>query len=152
MVTKTRGNYISNKAWFRDIIGTDREDVILCHTSALECLQLFAGYMNEKNIDVYAKEKGIYENINYRIINSFNDIDKIQVGGLLCTSVNQTINDMLNDFDNTDEQALVEALSKHYHANNGSFDGLVISPKNIKYFNAVKDWAIEYYKERRDME
>lgn len=149
MFTKLSGDYISNRAWFKDVIGTDREDMILCHTSALECLQLFSGYMNEKNIDVYAKKKGIYENVNYRIINDFNDVDKIQVGDLLCTSVNQTINDMLNDFDNTDEQALIQALSKYYHTNNNSFDGLIIKPENIDFFNHIKDWASEYYNERR---
>ena len=71
----------------------------------------------------------------------------MRFGNVLCTSVNQTINDMLDDFDNIDEQSLVEGLSKYYYTNEKSFDGLYISPKNIKLFYSIKDWAIEYYDE-----
>ena len=145
MITKTRGDYLTNWAWFNDIIGG--KDMVLCHSSALECLQLFTGYVNEKIIDVYAKKRGEYENINYRILDDFNNIDIVPVDNLLCTSVNQTINDMLSDFDNTDEQALLEALCKYYYKHNNSFDGLAISPENIKHFNAIKEWAIDYYNE-----
>ena len=143
MISKASGDYLSNRAWFRDVVGG--KDMVLCHTSALECLQLFNGYLNEKNIDVYAKEKGKYENINYRVVNTFDGIDTVNIGNVICTSVSQTINDMLNDFDNTDEQALVEALSEYYYANKKSFDGLAISPKNLGRFNLVKNWAVDYY-------
>jgi len=145
MITKTSCDYITNRAWFRNVIGTGRHDIILCHVSALECLQLFNGYLNEKSIDVYVKEKGIYENINYRVVNNFNNIDTVNAGGLLCTSVNQTINDMLKDFDNTDEQALVEALNEYYYSKNKSFKGLSIDPENMQNFDYIKYWAIEYH-------
>ena len=145
MITKRSGDYITNRAWFKDVIGPNKDDVILCHTSALECLQLFNGYLNEKSIDVYAQKKGIYENINYRVITDFEEIDTVNVGGLLCTSINQTINDMLRDFDNTDEQALVEALSEYYYAQKKNFNGLAIDPENIQIFDNIKNWAIEYH-------
>jgi len=145
MISKTRGDYLTNWAWFNDIIGG--KDLVLCHSSALECLQLFTGYVNEKNIDVYAKKQGEYDNINYRIIQNFNGIDIVSIDNLRCTSVNQTVNDMLNDFDNTDEQALLEALCKYYYNHNNSFDGILINPENIKNFNSVKEWAIDYYNE-----
>ena len=54
---------------------------------------------------------------------------------------------MLDDFDNIDEQSLIEALSKYYYTHGRTFDGLVIKPENIELFNSVKDWAIEYYDE-----
>jgi len=144
-ITKTSGAYLTNWAWFRDIIGD--KDMVLCHTSALECLELFVGYMNEKEIDVYAKKQGQYDNINYRILNNFNDIDVINIDGVLCTSFNQTVNDMLKDFENTDEQALAEALSNYYHNNGRSFSGLTINTENMSNFNYMKDWAVEYYNE-----
>ena len=145
MLSKTRGDYISNRAWFTDVISG--EDVILRCTSALEYLQLFVGYMREKEIDVYAKTKGIYENINYHIVDTFEGIDYIRYGDILCSSVSQAVNDMFDDFDNTDRQALVQALSNYYYANNESFVGLNIKPENIERFESVKEWAIEYYNE-----
>lgn len=49
---------------------------------------------------------------------------------------------MLADFDNIDEQSLVEGVGSYYHKNRESFSGLEISPQNIDQFNSVKDWAI----------
>jgi len=145
MMSKTRGDYISNRAWFADVVGG--EDVVLRCTSALEFMQLFVGYMREKNIDVYAKKKGIYENINYHVVDTFDGIDYIRHGNVLCSSFNQAINDMFDDFENADEQALVGALSNYYYANNNSFDGLVIKSENTNHFESVREWAIDYYKE-----
>ncbi|MCL2053171.1 MAG: hypothetical protein FWG90_01855 [Oscillospiraceae bacterium] len=143
MVTKTSNEYLTNRAWFRDTVGGS--DVILCYTSALECLELFSGYLKGKDIDVYAKKQGAFDNINYRILETYDGIDVVKYGNVRCTSVNQTINDMLSDFDNIDEQSLVEGLSMYYHTHNESFDGLHIKPENTEKFNAIKDWAIEYY-------
>lgn len=143
MTTKTSGDYITNRAWLRDAIGDD--ELILCGVSALEYLQLFVGYINEKEIDVYSKNKGVYENINYHIVDTFEGIEVVRFGNVLCTSLNQTINDMLSDYDNMDELALTEAVSNYYHSNGKSFNGLEINPSNIKYFDIVKEAAIEYY-------
>jgi len=121
--------------------------MILRRTSALEFLELFGGYMREKKIDVYSTQHGGHENINYHLVDTFDGIDFVRFGNVLCTSVNQTFNDMLSDFDNIDEQSLIEGLSRYYYTHNNSFDGLIISPDNAECFNSVKDWAVEYYDE-----
>jgi len=46
----TRSNYTSNYEWFHSVLGG--KDVVLCHTSALECLGQFPGYVNEDQIDI----------------------------------------------------------------------------------------------------
>jgi len=144
MISKVSANYEAHWKWLMDVVGGT--DLVLCQTSALEYLGLFLGYSNEETIDVYAKRKGEYDNINYRVVNTFDDIDVVQrYGNVLCTSVNQTVNDMLDDFDNIDEQSLVEALSNYYYRNKESFDGLIIKPENMDCFNSIKDWAIEYH-------
>ncbi|MCL2049325.1 MAG: hypothetical protein FWG87_11440 [Defluviitaleaceae bacterium] len=145
-MSKISSEFLTSRAWYRDVVGG--KDLVLCHTSALECLELFSGYVNEKNIYVYAKEKGEYENLNYHIVNNFDNLDIVNIGNLLCTSFNQTVNDMLADFINTDEQALAEALSNYFHANKRSFTGLTIYPQNMKNFNYMKEWAVDYYNER----
>ena len=143
MTSATSNEFLTNRAWHMAVLSG--EDIILRHTSALEHLELFFGYMNEKIIDVYAKQSGQYENINYHIVDTFTGIDTVRFGDVLCTSVNQTFNDMLADFDNIDEQALIEGLAGYYYSHGESFDGLSINPENIERFNAIKDWAVDYY-------
>ena len=145
MMSVTSDDFLTTRAWHRAVVGG--KDMILRRTSALEFLELFSGYMRERNIDVYATRHGEFENINYFVVNSFDDIDFIRFGDVLCTSASQTFNDMLNDFDNIDEQSLVEGLSRYYYTNGRSFDGLYIRPENMEIFNSIKDWAIEYYNE-----
>ena len=145
MVSSTRSEFLTKRDWHRAVVGGS--DMILRRTSALEHLQLFSGYSHGKHIDVYAKNPGEYENINYHIVDSFDGIDFVRFGNVLCTSVNQTVNDMLDDIDIIDEQPLVEGLSRYYYTNSKSFDGLMIKSENMERFNAIKDWAVEYYDE-----
>jgi hypothetical protein len=120
-------------------------DVVLCHTSALELLGQFPGYVNENQIDVYATAREPYENINWYIVDGFEGLDIVDIGDLRCTSLNQTVNDMLRDYDVIDEQSLVQALAGFYNRNGGSFDGLQITPFNAERFDSIKDWAVEFY-------
>lgn len=143
MMSITSTRYLSNVDWLQDVVqGTD---LILCGVSALEFLELFNGYVNESKIQVYAKSNGQFDNIEYHIVDSFDNIDYINFDGVLCTTVNQTINDMLANYDNIDELAFLEALSNYYFANDESFDNLKIKPENLNIFNQVKQIAIEYY-------
>ena len=145
MTTLTSNDFLTTRAWHRAVVGG--KEMILRSTSALEFLELFGGYMREKKIDVYARQHGEFENINYYIVDNFDNIDFINFGNVLCSSINQTFNDMLNDFDNIDEQALIEGLSRYYYTHGNSFDGLDIKPENMERFNSVRDWAVEYYSE-----
>ena len=131
MITKVSDNYISNRAWFRDVL--KGQDLILRGISALEYLQLFDGYVGESKIYVYAKSRGIYENIDY-----------FHHDSILCSSANQAINDLFMDYGNTDELALTEALSNYYHTHDMCFDGLNIKYNKEKY-EELKNWAINFY-------
>ncbi len=143
MMSITSTRYLSNVDWLQDVVqGTD---LILCGVSVLEYLELFNGYVNESKIQVYAQNEGQFDNIEYHIVNSFDDIEYLNFDGVLCTTVNQTINDMLSDYDNIDELAFLEALSNYYFANNESFDNLKIKPNKLSIFNRIKQIAINYY-------
>jgi len=139
----TRSNYTSNSDWFSSILYG--RDFVLCHTSALECLGQFPGYVNENQIDVYATIQEPYENINWNIVKNFDGIEIVNVAGLRCTSLNQTVNDMLRDYDIIDEQSFIQALADYYYSNGESFDGLQIAPEYTDRFNSIKDWAVEFY-------
>jgi hypothetical protein len=143
MRVNSGGGYMTSLDWFIDVLRG--KDVVLCHTSALECLGQFPGYVNENQIDVYAKVREPYENINWYVVDDFNGMEAVTIAGLRCTSLNQTVNDMLRDYDVIDEQSLVQALAGFYCRNGGSFDGLNIAPQYADRFDAIKDWAAEYY-------
>ena len=144
MQTQLRENYISRAAWFRAVVGG--EDLILRGKSVLEYWAYFSGYANDNEIDVYAKSKGPFENINYFVVDSFDEIDYVRDGDVLCSTINQAINDMLSD-ENSDEVVLAEALSDHYHLNGESFTELNIKSENMRRFEEMKDWTMEYYDE-----
>ena len=65
--------------------------------------------------------------------------------GLLCTTVNQTIIDLLEQ--NGDEQIIMESLANYYDTHNESFDGLEVPEHLRSRFEKYKVWAVEYYEE-----
>jgi hypothetical protein len=143
MRLKSRSDYTSNREWFSSVLRG--KNLVLSHTSALECLGLFVGYVNENQIDVYSTQHEPYENLNCYFIDNFDSLDIVDIAGLRCTSLNQTVNDMLRDYDQIDEQSLVQALADYYYANGGSFDGLSIDSQYAYRFDAIKDWAVDFY-------
>lgn len=143
MLSKISSNYISNRAWLRDMVGG--KEAVLCKVSALEFLEMFVGYLNEREIYVYAKDKCLPDNVEYNFVNNFDDIEYVVLGNVMCTTFNQTINDMLKNIDTEDESAIIEALSNYYYAHGESFDGLDINTDNIAAFQALKPLAMDYY-------
>ncbi len=121
------------------------ENVIICGISALECLNLFSGYFEEDTIDVYALSQGDNTSLNYHIVKSFADIETVKYDGLVYTSINQTFNDLLKDYENTDDIALLEALSNYYHMHSQSFDKLSLSNENVSVFKSIENSAIMYH-------
>ena len=140
---KISSDYTSNRAWLRDVVGN--QPMILRSVSALEYLQLFVGYFSESKVEVYALEESSEETIRCHIIEDLEAIEYIHFENVLCSSPSQAVNDMLSDFEHSDETALVEALSKYYYSHEESFSGLNIKKENQKRFEELKDWAINYF-------
>ena len=140
---KISSDYTSKRAWLRDVVGN--QPIILRSVSALEYLQLFVGYFSENKVEVYALEESSEENIRCHIIEDLEAIEYIRFENVLCSSPSQAVNDMLSDFEHSDETALVEALSKYYYSHEESFSGLNIKKENQKRFEELKDWAINYF-------
>ena len=90
------------------------QPMILRSVSALEFLQLFVGYFSENKVEVYALEESPEENIQCHIVENLNTIEYIRFENVLCSSPSQAVNDMLSDFEHSDETALVESMSKYY--------------------------------------
>ena len=90
-------------------------------------------------------EESSEETIRCHIIEDLEAIEYIRFENVLCSSPSQAVNDMLSDFEHSDETALVEALSKYYYSHEESFSGLNIKKENQKRFEELKDWAINYF-------
>lgn len=144
MKTRNCDEYISNRAWFRDIIAN--QPLILRGQSALEFLEYFDGFIGEENIYVYAFNNSKFENIHCTIIDSFDRIDYVKQGNVLCSTFSQAINDMLFDLQ-SDDQIICEALSNYYYESNETFSNLKIRPENLKRYLSLKNCALRFYGE-----
>ena len=141
METKHSDEFLSNKEWLQTALSSEK--VILRGISALEYLQLFPGYIGEKNIEVYSLTEGQYSNIQYSIVNSFDGIEYLDDGIVLCSTLEQTIKDFIRDYDTSDTHVLVEALGNYYYFNNFTFDKLIVDTDQV-LFDEVKVWAIGF--------
>lgn len=94
---------------------------------------------------IFVNEKKNIAGTEQTIVPSLAALEYEERGGLLCTTVHQTIIDLLEQ--NGDEQIITESLANYYEEHNESFDGLKI-PKHLQErFEKYKAWAMEYYEE-----
>lgn len=114
--------------YFRKIV--QDTDYVLCSASAAEYLGMYSG-TTEREIYVLRKADCIANHIEFA-----------EKKGLLFTTVNQTINDLLENT-NLDEQVILEALADQYHKNN--YAELQIKPANQVAFDHIRPMAEKYY-------
>ena len=94
---------------------------------------------------IFVNEKQNVEGTEQILVPSLEAIECEEHNGLLCTTVNRTIIDLLEQ--NGDEQIITESLANYYEEHDESFDGLKI-PKHLQSrFEKYKVWALEYYEE-----
>lgn len=65
--------------------------------------------------------------------------------GLLCTTINQTIVDLLEQ--DGDEQIITESLANYYEESGNTFEGLTIPGYLKERFEKYSSWAKVYYEE-----
>lgn len=119
-------------------------ECVLAFDTAADFLGLTnGGYRTVAQIFVSKKQK--VEGTEQIIVPSLEELEYEERNGLLCTTVNRTIIDLLEQ--NGDEQIITESLANYYEEHNESFDGLEI-PKHLQSrFEKYKVWALEYYEE-----
>ena len=118
---------------------------ILAYDTAADYLGLWSGSMNPQTAQIYVTSPLHIAGTTEHLIPSLNTVDHENRLGLLCTTINQTINDLLRA--DGDNQVIQESLATVYYANGESFDSLHIDTELIPIFEHYKDWAIEYYDE-----
>ena len=140
------------KAYLRSIL--KGIPCILAYGTASEYLGLglFEGYLDYNEIEVFVEKEnkdliriGKEENIKIiqYVIDNFDNKDYINLRGLLVTTENQTIIDLIEQ--DEDIQNIQITLSSYYYLHNQSFNDLIIPDYLLDKFNIYCEWALEYY-------
>jgi len=118
---------------------------ILAYDTAADYLGLWGGSMYPQTAQIYVTSPLHIAGTTEHLIPSFNAVDHEKRLGLLCTTINQTINDLLRA--DGDNQVIQESLADVYFSNGESFDSLRIEKELLPRFEKYKVWAMEYYDE-----
>ncbi len=119
-------------------------ECVLAFDTAADFLGLTnGGYRSAAQIFVNKKQN--IDGTEQILVPSLEELTCEERNGLLCTTVNQTIVDLLEQ--NGDEQIITESLANYYDEHNESFDGLEVPEHLWSRFEKYKAWAIEYYEE-----
>ena len=112
-------------------------ECILAFDTAADFLGLTnGGYRSAAQIFVMKKQN--IEGTEQIKIDSFEQIECQEYHGLLCTTVNQTIINLLEQ--DGDEQVITESLANYYEENGQSFEALEI-PEHLKIrFKKYSEW------------
>lgn len=135
----TYGDYLQS------LLGRYAKKCILCGEDAADYLGMTTGSLAHPAATIYVTDPLGIDGTEEILVCSFDDIEFNEVRGLYCTTVNQTINDLLRM--DRDTQVILEALADVYHSNDDSFDSLMIDDENKQAFEKYGEWAKEYYYE-----
>lgn len=128
--------------YLRQLLG--KVECVLAFDTAADFLGLTNGG-ERLAAQIFVTEKQNIEGTEQITISSFHSKECMEHNGLLCTTVNQTIIDLLEQ--NGDEQIITESLANYYEEHNQSFAELQI-PKHLQErFEKYSGWAMKYYEE-----
>lgn len=127
-----------------------RESLIVCLESAADFLNLSNGGMYDSSIHAYsATERNIPGFEIITMPDCFTSKQYEEKHGILCTTPEQTLLDLLEHEQDVDIQTLLESLSNYYYKHNESFNGLeaYMNQTQRQAFEKWKQAAIDYYTE-----
>lgn len=136
MAVTTYNDYLRNQL--------GKIECVLAFDTAADYLGLTNGGYREK-AQIYVKKHQMVNDAEQITVSSFSDKEYQNVNGLMCTTINQTIIDLLEQ--NGDEQIITESLANFYEEHNESFNELHIPEHLQKRFQKYSEWAKEYYEE-----
>ena len=121
------------------------QDIIVRDLTALECLILNRKYYDNL-IHVYSKTENLDDVFDCKVVPSFDHIETQVIGGIRCTTLSQTVNDLLDDPTSIYEELFARGLADYY-VKYGDFDDIIVKPQHEKNFEYMKDWAMDFYKQ-----
>lgn len=127
-----------------------KDSLIVCLETAAAFLSLSNGGMYESPIQVYSNTEQSITGFDIKLIpDCFKSKQYEEKHGILCTTPEQTILDLLEHEDDVDIQTLLESLSNYYYKHNETFSGLEahMNQAQQQAFEKWKQDAIDYYTE-----
>lgn len=118
-------------------------DCIVAFESAADSLGICCPAIERPAIYVYSCEEISIDGIECTIVDSYDGIDIIELGGIRYTSPAQTIFDLLR-YDR-DDQVILESLADWYYEHDESFDDLQVPDDLKSVFEDYREDAINYY-------
>ena len=128
--------------WLRSLLAN--VECVLAFDTAADFLGLTNGGYRPV-VQIFVNKKQNIEGTEQTLGTSLKELECEEYNGLVCTTVNRTIIDLLEQ--NGDEQIITESLANYYDEHNESFDGLKIPEHLQSRFEKYKAWAMEYYTE-----
>ncbi len=117
---------------------------VLAFDTAADFLGLTNGGYRTK-AQIFVDKRQDIDGTEQFLVPSLEVLECEERNGLKCTTVNQTIIDLLEQ--NGDEQIITETLANYFDEHNESFDGLMIPEHLHQRFKKYSLWAMEYYEE-----
>lgn len=129
-------------------LGKFRDEVILCKECAAEVMAL-TNMSLWFPIEVYAirdiKFDSDYVNL-YVKPDCFDVLDYETRNGYYCTTAEQTIRDLLDDFDNTNDECFIASLANYFNVNNSWLPlESTLNENQLLLLNKFKKVAENYY-------
>lgn len=127
-----------------------KDTILLCLESAADFLSLSNGTLYLCNITAYTSIDQKIDGFELRYLpDCFKSKQYIEREGIYCTTVEQTLLDLLEYEHDIDIQNLLESLSKYYYTHNETFNGLEkqMNSAQLQAFEKWKQDAIDYYTE-----
>lgn len=140
-----RSDYVGAIAWLKALRTHMGEDVVFALDEALMCQGNFGGHSDEFIVWVYGSDSVSQFNGVALLGNQISPYYVKERYGLLFTDFNRTITDALANESILDMQGITEAVSKYYHRNGNSFDGIFITPEYQERFEKLAKEAVKYY-------
>ncbi len=128
--------------WLRNLLVN--VECVLAFDTAADFLGLTNGGYRPL-AQIFVDKRQNIEGTEQIVVPSLKMIECEERNGLICTTVNRTIIDLLEQ--NGDEQIIAESLANYYEEHDESFEGLAIPEYLRPRFEKYKMMALKYYEE-----
>jgi len=137
-----RENPMTNVEYISGVVSGS--DCVLAFETAADFLGINNGIAwHRPSLFVYSLQPIELDGVQCIVLDSYEALEIQEIGGIRCTSVRQTIFDLLR-YDR-DDQVILESLADWYFDHNESYEGLDV-PEDIRsIFDSYADDAIHYY-------
>lgn len=118
-------------------------DCVLAYETASDYLGTNAGTHQRPAFYVYSLKELNIDGVECIVVDSYDNLEVVYERGMYCTSVTQTLIDLLRN--DRDDQVIVESMADWYFSHNESFDGLEIPEDIRELFESYIEDAVDYY-------